>query len=151
MKVNLEIDENINEDMIIIKAKQYDDTIKKINQFINNEIKKNNKISLYNNSTEYYIELNNIIFFETENNSIYAHTKDNIYLTKYTLKYLEDILPSNYLRISKSTIINIDHIHSIEKNITSSSKVGFNNTSKEVYVSRRYLKVLQNLILERSL
>lgn len=151
MKLKLEFDETLEEDSITIKARVYDDNIKSIHQVINNEIKKNNKVALYINQTEYFIEINKIVFFETEDNSIYAHTNDKVYLTKYTLKHLEDVLPSNFLRISKSTIINVDHIYSIEKNITSSSKVTFSNCSKEVYVSRRYLKVLQHLIFERSL
>ena len=35
----------------------------------------------------------------------------------YTNYELEDILPSNFTRVSKSSIANINHIYSIDKNL----------------------------------
>ncbi|MEG0578156.1 MAG: LytTR family DNA-binding domain-containing protein, partial [Bacilli bacterium] len=67
-----------------------------------------------------------------------AHTIDNAYQVKYKLYELEEILTNNFMRVSKSTIVNIDYIYSIERNITSSSIVEFQNTHKKVYVSRYY-------------
>lgn len=86
------------------------------------------------------------MFFETSGTSIHAHTSDNFYQVKNKLYELEKILPSNFIRVSKSTIINVKHIYSIEKNITSSSIVQFSNTHKQVYVSRNYYKLLKQRI-----
>ena len=46
------------------------------------------------------------------------------------------------MRVSKSTIVNLNHIYSITKNITASSVIEFNNCHKRVYVSRNYYKAL---------
>ena len=46
------------------------------------------------------------------------------------------------MRVSKSTIVNLDHIYSITKNITSSSIVEFAGCHKQIYVSRNYYKAL---------
>lgn len=53
------------------------------------------------------------------------------------------------MRVSKSTILNINHIYSITRNLTSSSIVEFQNTHKQVYVSRHYYKPLKFKLLEK--
>ena len=83
-----------------------------------------------------------ILFFETENKQIWAHTSDEMYETDYKLYELEEFLPGSFMRVSKSTIVNLNHIYSITKNITASSVIEFNNCHKRVYVSRNYYKAL---------
>ena len=67
---------------------------------------------------------------------------------KYKLYELEDLLPNNFIRVSKSAIVNVSHIFSIDRNVTSSSCIKFNGTYKNVYVSRRYYKDLKNKLNE---
>ena len=71
------------------------------------------------------------------------------YRVKYKLYELEEILPKNFCRISKSTILNVNHIYSISKNITGVSLVEFQETYKKVYVSRYYYKILKNILGKR--
>lgn len=110
-----------------------------------------NKIKLLNNNKEYYIDLDKILFFETEEDFVSAHTVNETFQTKLKLYELEDILSNNFMRISKSTIININHIYSINRNLTSSSIVEFTGTIKKVYVSRLYYKLLKDKIEGRIL
>ncbi len=148
MKVRIEIDSNIEEDEIIIKCKELTKSIQKIEETIQQENQIIN-FTFYKDNTEYYIPLNSILFFETSGNEINAHTSNEIYKVKYKLYELEEILPINFIRVSKSTILNVDHIFSIEKNLTASSIVQFNKTHKQVYVSRNYYKKLKERINER--
>lgn len=53
------------------------------------------------------------------------------------------------MRVSKSTILNTNHIYSITRRISSSSKIEFQNTHKQVYVSRYYYKPLKIKLLEK--
>ena len=53
------------------------------------------------------------------------------------------------MRISKSTIVNLDHIYSITRNLAASSAVAFYGTPKKVYVSRSYYKMLIERLGER--
>ena len=69
--------------------------------------------------------------------------KRQVYEVKYKLYELEGILPNNFMRVSKSTILNVNYIYSITRNLTSSSLVEFKNTHKKVYVSRYYYKPLK--------
>lgn len=148
MKVRIEIDSNIEEDEIIIRCKELTKSIQKIEETIQQENQIIN-FTFYKDNTEYYIPLNSILFFETSGNEINAHTSNEIYEVKYKLYELEEILPINFIRVSKSTILNVDHIFSIEKNLTASSIVQFNKTHKQVYVSRNYYKKLKERINER--
>ncbi len=145
MIVKIEIDDNISDDEILIKCKEITEGIKRI-QKIASDSAKQADIHFYKDNTEYYLTLDSVLFFETSGTSIHAHTNDNFYEVKNKLYELENTLPSNFVRVSKSTIINVNHIYSIEKNITSSSSVQFNDTHKQIYVSRNYYKVLKQRI-----
>lgn len=148
MKVIVEEDSHIKSDDIIIKCKEKDDLIRKIEMYI--ESLNDMKMPFYKKEQEYYLSLNEILFFETDANSISAHTTSDIYYVKYKLYELEEILPKNFIRVSKSTIVNVNHIYSINRNITSSSEIEFNKTYKKVYVSRFYFKGLKQKLKERS-
>ena len=147
MKIIVEKDDNIKSDEIIIRcnndnymAKEIEDYIQSIN---------NCNISFFKKDHEYFININDIIFFETDINSISAHTINDVYCVKYKLYELEQILPNNFIRVSKSTIININHIYSINKNITSPSIIEFNKTHKKIFVSRFYFKNLKEKMKEK--
>lgn len=105
----------------------------------------------YRGNTEYYLALEEILFFETDGDGINARTRDNIYQTKYKLYELEDLLPGCFMRISKSSIVNTNHIYSISRNLTASSVVAFAGTHKQVYVSRYYYKPLVNKLEEKRM
>lgn len=149
MKIIIDIDESVTEDEMIIKCSNVNENIIRIQNYISNLNNRDNKFVFYKNDVEFYLELNSILFFETQDNSICAHTIDDLFETKYKLYEIEKILPNNFIRISKSTIININHIYSIEKNITSSSVVKFNKSYKQVYVSRLYFKDLKERMEEK--
>ncbi len=149
MKIRIEVDERIEEDEVIIRCSQLNEEVNNIQKAITEIISQKVQITFYKDNVEYYISLSEILFFETEDATISAHTVDNIYQVKYKLYELEDILPNNFMRVSKSTILNINHIYSITRNLTSSSIVEFQNTHKQVYVSRHYYKPLKFKLLEK--
>ena len=149
IKIKIEVDEKILEDEVIIRCNQLNDDINKIQNVVNEIISKNKTIVFYKDNIEYYISLNEVLFFETEENNVFAHTLESVYQVKYKLYELEKLLPENFMRVSKSSILNIDYIYSITRNITASSIVEFQNTYKKVYVSRNYYKPLKFKLLEK--
>ena len=149
MKIQIEVDEKILEDEVIIRCNQLNDEINQIQNVVNEIISKNKSIIFYKDNIEYYISLKEVLFFETEENNVFAHTLENVYQVKYKLYELEKLLPGNFMRVSKSSILNIDYIYSITRNITASSIVEFKNTYKKVYVSRNYYKPLKFKLLEK--
>ena len=149
MKVQIDIDEELLENTVIIRCNKLDEKIQKMQAMLMDLIKESKYLVLYNENTECYVSLDNILFFETADNCICAHTVDNIYQTRYRLYELEEILPGCFMRVSKSTILNLNHIYAITRNITASSIVQFMNSHKQVYVSRYYYKPLKCRLEEK--
>lgn len=149
MKIRIEVDEKIDEDEVIVRCSQLNEEVSNIQKAIAEIISQRIQITFYKDNVEYYISLSDILFFETDSTNISAHTRDDIYQVKYKLYELEEILPNNFMRVSKSTILNINHIYSITRNLTSSSIVEFQHTHKQVYVSRHYYKPLKFKLLEK--
>lgn len=150
MKIKIEIDETAQEDEIIVKCRELNDNVRRIQQAVT-EISDRNEIEFFKDGTEYFLPVESVLFFETAGNLINAHTADDVFQVKFKLYELENILPGYFVRVSKSTILNIRHIYSIEKNITSSSLVRFSKTHKQVYVSRNYYRFLKQRLSERRI
>lgn len=149
MKIRIEVDNKINENEVIIRCSELSEDIKNIQIMLHDMLSCKKCITFYRGNTEYYFSLEEILFFETEGNRVCAHTIDSIYSVKYKLYELEEFLPGYFMRVSKSTILNTNHIYSITHSLSSSSKVEFQNTHKQVYVSRYYYKPLKIKLLEK--
>lgn len=150
MKVRIEINENMNkEDEVIIRCSKLDAGIQKVYDTVTDIAKGSKHLMLYQGNVEYYLPLDRILFFETSDSCIRAHTVDKVYETTYRLYELEELLPGNFMRVSKSTILNLNHIYSITRNLTSSSEIQFINTHKQVFVSRFYYKSLKLRLEEK--
>lgn len=148
MKVRVEVDGGIAEDEVVIRCREINGAIQKIQQAILQETRKVNLV-FYQGTTQYYLPLQAILFFETSQSGIDAHTADDVFQVKSKLYELESLLPVNFIRISKSTIVNTEHIYSIDRSLASSSRIQFRHTHKQVYVSRNYYKSLKNRLEER--
>lgn len=151
MKIRIEIDENLTEEEVVIHCRRLTEDVGKIQTAVSDVINATQKFVFFKGTTEYYLPLDDILFFETDETGISAHTKEEVYQTKYKLYELEDILPGFFMRVSKSTILNTNHIYSISRNLTASSVVAFAGTYKQVYVSRYYYKPLVSKLEEKRL
>lgn len=144
MKIKVEIDESLQEAEVVIRCSAITDEIQQLQNVISNENLSGQRFVLYKNDTEYYVALQDILFFETEGAIINVHTRDQVYQAKYRLYELEEILPGYFLRVSKSTIANTKEIYSLSKsNLSTTSVAEFSNSHKQVFVSRHYSKMLK--------
>lgn len=149
MKVKIEVAPELAEDEVIIRCRKVEEHILKLQQIATDMEAKDSYIVLKNGETKYYVPLNQILFFETEGRIVQAHTSEKLYETDYKLYELEESLPNSFMRISKSSIVNLNHIYSITRNLTASSVVEFYGTVKKVYVSRNYYKALVEKLGEK--
>lgn len=147
MKIRIEIDEGMDESEVIIRCPSINDEIQQIQNAVSSVNSSNQKFILYRNDTEYYVALQDILFFETEGANINVHTRDQVYQAKYRLYELEEMLPGHFIRVSKSTIANTKEIFSLSKNNLSTTSVAeFSNSHKQVFVSRHYAKTLKEYL-----
>lgn len=148
VKVRIEVDEN-NEEEIVIRCQSLRPHIMKLQQMLVEDGNRSGQLVLYKGDVEYYINLSEILFFETENSLVIAHTAKDAYETRKKLYELENLLPGAFLRISKSAIVNTDKIYAINRNLTASSAIEFQGTHKQIYVSRAYYKLLKEKMEEK--
>ena len=146
MRIRVEISDESEE--IVIKCREHDSSVVDIERAIENVLKGSGELLLYINGTEYYVAKNEILFFESEGDKIYANTSDKRYVTTYKLFELEDIMPSCFVRISKSTIANIRLISSLRREVTGNGELTFKGSAKKAYFSRGYYKRLREKIDE---
>ena len=125
MKIRIEVDNKIKENEIIIRCSELSEEIKNIQRILEDILSYKKRITFYRGDTEYYLSLEEILFFETEENGICAHTIDNIYNVKYKLYELEEFLPGYFMRVSKSTILNTNHIYSITHSLSHQARLNF--------------------------
>ena len=97
MKVIIDIDENCIENQVIIKCSKFDEKIAMLQRNISNSLSENIKLELYKDQKDYYIDIEDILFFQTEGDMVKAHTRDDIFDTGYRLYELEKILPWTYV------------------------------------------------------
>jgi DNA-binding LytR/AlgR family response regulator len=150
VKIRIETVEGLSEDEVIIRCGRVDDTIKRIHDYIKQQSLLQTGFTFYKQNQEYYFPLEEVLFFETDDERVYAHTADDAYQIKYRLYELEQLLPRCFVRASKSTIVNSRQVYSIDRNLTSSSLLKFINSHKQVYVSRHYYKQLKQRLNERT-
>jgi len=149
VKIKLDISPQYSEKEIVIRAAKKDEEVEEILNSVKDVENKFNHLNGYLDDTVYSLSFKDILFFETNDRNVYAHTVNNAFLIRYRLYELEENLPDNFLRISKSSILNVDEVLSLTKSITG-NLVKFRNTYKQIYVSRRFLKDLKEKLNQRK-
>ena len=142
MKIRIELDDSLQEQEIIIRAPELTPEISQLQKLIGDATKATKSLEFYKGDTRVYISTEEVLFFETDEKGISAHTVNDRYEIRYKLYELEQMLPSYFMRVSKSTILNIREIFTIDRSLYASSVVSFRDTHKQVFVSRHYYKTL---------
>ena len=146
MRIKIEFSDECEE--IVIRCRERDGRILEIERALDNILKGSSEMVLYSSGTEYFIPKGDILFFESEGDKIYARTAEKSYITDYRLFELEDLMPSYFVRISKSTIANVKAISSMRREVTGNGEITFKNCERRAYFSRNYYRKLRDKIDE---
>lgn len=147
MKIRIEIAEDAPEE-IVIRCRERTDEVGRIESLVENLLRGGSELVLSIGSREYYVQKSEILFFETYDGKVCAHTGDRMYQTGYKLFELEEILPAYFVRISKSVIANVRLISSLSRELTGNGEITFKGCDKATYFSRGYYKILKDKIEE---
>lgn len=142
MRIRIELVEALEETEVVIRCVDIDEEIRQLQQAISSRGKAP-PLVFYREDKEFYFPLKDVLFFESSDEQVHAHTAKEAFRVKYRLYELEELLPNDFLRVAKSTIVNVRQIFSIAKGLTSPSCVRFRNSHKEIYVSRHYYPLLK--------
>lgn len=107
-----------------------------------------NKIVVKSNNNVVVIPINDIIYFESEDDYVMIYTRTGKHLKHVTMKVLEEQLDvSKFVRIHRSYIINVDELTKIEKFGKDNYQVILNGNIKLSVSRSRYQELKQFLNL----
>ena len=147
MRFRTEIREGEGEQVVIICSER-NEKIRHLEKVIENALGGDAEMILTLGDTEYFVPKREILFFETSDGKLTAHTRSRMYYAPYTLFGLERVRPDGFMRVSKSCIVNATEIAAISHTLTGNGEVLFRDTDKKVYVSRGYYKALKEKIYD---
>ena len=131
------------EDELIVRCDYLDESLTKlINQFKTGK----GKMNFYKDSKVVFIEPEEVLYFESVDDKVFAYTKDSVYETKSKLYQLEAELPATiFFRANKAVIVNLDKIDSLAPVFGGRFEAVLENGYK-VMISRNYLNTLKELL-----
>jgi len=145
MKVNIKIIEKLTEETCTFNIHKLTSFIKDIVSTL--EKSSDNYLlakSISKNEQE-KIPYSNIFYLEYLERKIFIYTNDTIFETKSPLYKLEHNLPNNFIRISKTIIINIYFLNKFSVKPNGNLEAFLSNEEK-VIVSRKYVSSLKKAL-----
>lgn len=128
------------EDEIIIKCDIVDEDMRKL---INRFKQGSNKLNVYRNGEIFFVEPEEIFYFESVDEKVFAYGKTEVYEVKSRLYELVEQLPRrSFFRASKSSILNLDKIQSLTPAFSGRYEALLKNGEK-VIISRQYANLLK--------
>ena len=92
-----------------------------------------------------FLELDDIFMFRVENKKVVVYIENKEYLIKKPLYQVEEDLNSDFVRISKTTIINIKKIERVAPSLKGLMFIELKNGLKD-NISRKYLPNFKNAL-----
>ncbi|WP_411168477.1 LytTR family DNA-binding domain-containing protein [Clostridium sp. MB05] len=145
MKVSVEEIGHDKEEFASIYIHEKTNSINTLIDYIENDEYKSIKLSCYKNDQLFKIQSNDIFYVETNKDTLLIHTNNQTYESKNRLYELEKILPPKFIRISKSTILNLEKVSMYSPLLNGLMEAKLIN-SETAYISRKYLKEVRNRI-----
>ena len=141
MKVEVHIDSHFQEEAVTITAPTLSTRVEQVRDFVE-MLDQKERLRAKKEGETYLVETRLFHRFYIENRQVVGETKDDHFILTGPLYQLSEDLPSYFLKISQSEIINtkeIDHLHFT----TSGSVQIYLKNGSLAYSSRRYLKAIK--------
>lgn len=152
VNVKYDIDPSVAVPEIIIRTSEETELTRKIASLIREYVAQDEyertPIEVFKGNNTTTIDQETIIRFFIEDRKLIVDTLFGRYQSRSSLQALEDILdPENFLRISRSEIINLDHVSGFDMSIKGTIKVIFEG---DIYswVSRRFVNIVQKRLAD---
>lgn len=141
MRLQVYKDKDLDEDKIDIFCREETERIESIITYI----KEANMFTLigYIGGKDQVLEKNQVLYFESVDKKTYAYTKTQVYNISSTLAELENkIEGESFVRINKSTIVNLYKVISIKADLNMRTIVTLVNKEKLI-ITRHYNKLFK--------
>lgn len=144
MKVEVIIDESLDENKVTIYAKKYSKDIENIKDMLTDRLL--DKVVAFFDKEIFILAFDEIIRIFAQDGEIFVKTSNKTYKVRLTLNELEKRLDNKkFIRISRSEIVNLDYIKRLDLSFIGTIAVEFTNNEVS-YVSRRRLKDFKKIL-----
>lgn len=142
MKVEIQISPDIEEPYAVIYSNQMTEEV----QLIYDKIQSySNVITAIDNEQIIILQPSEIYMLRIENEQLVIYCQQKKYISNKRLYEMENLLGSKFMRISKSTIINLKKLSSVEPSFNGTMLVILKNGDKD-YISRKYLPAFKKYL-----
>lgn len=150
IKVRTNISKEFKDIEICINAPERNEEVQMLeNQLLLKTSKYVEQIIAMQDNDIFIIKTSDVEMFFSEEKNNFCKTKEGIYKVKEKLYYLEEMLsPKDFIRISNSAIININHVKCFNTSIIGRIVVKFKDGSEE-YVSKRKTSEIMKFLKDR--
>lgn len=128
---------------VTVEYKEKDEQVKKIIDFVEHLDAIENSFTASVDGKIFSIGINEILYIESVDRKTFGYTANHVYELGYKLYEIEEKYNLlDYMRISKSCIVNLKKIHSLKPEFGGKILATMENNEK-LYVSRQYAPVLK--------
>ena len=137
MKVNLFVSRDIEEPYADIHTNELTDNITKAMSILESD-DSNEMLAVKRESDIALLEFSEIFMFRVEDKQVNVYTENQEYIIKKPLYQVEETLTSDFVRISKTTIVNLKKIKRVAPSLKGMMFIELKNGLKD-NISRKYL------------
>lgn len=137
MKVNLFVSRDIEEPYADIHTNELTDNITKAMSILESD-DSNEMLAVKKGSDIALLEFSEIFMFRVEDKQVNVYTENQEYIIKKPLYQVEETLTSDFVRISKTTIVNLKKIKRVAPSLKGMMFIELKNGLKD-NISRKYL------------
>ena len=142
MKVEIQISPDIKEPYAVIYSNQMTEEVQRVYDKIQSN---SNVITAIDNEQIIILQPSEIYMLRIENEQLVIYCQQKKYISNKRLYEMENLLGSKFMRISKSTIINLKKLSSVEPSFNGTMLVVLKNGDKD-YISRKYLPAFKKYL-----
>ncbi len=135
MKIVIQTDSSVQETSLCITCKEITPELERLISAFRLSDK---KLSVKKNGEVHLIDLKTVLYVESLERNTYIYTDGEVYESSYRLYELESMLSEcNFVRVNKSTLLNLNKIKSIKSDIDRRIRVSLEN-GYQLIISRSY-------------
>lgn len=134
---------SIEKTKVTIEYKEKDEQVKKIIDFVEHLEEMENSFTASVNGKIYSISVNDILYIEAVDRKTFGYTANEVYELGCKLYEIEEKYKlMDYIRISKSCIVNLKRIRSLKPDFGGKILATMENNEK-LYISRQYAPIVK--------
>ena len=144
MKVNLFVSRDIEEPHADIHTNELTDNITKAMSILESD-DTNEILAVKNGSDITLLQFDDVFMLRVENKQVKVYSENNEYLIRKPLYQVEESLSGDFVRISKTTIVNLKKIKRVAPSLKGMMFIELKNGLKD-NISRKYLPDFKNAL-----